>query len=226
MSTAAPDSNPQVRVVLRPLASPFALGFLALSGATLLSAGLALGWIPSSQQLQTGVLILIFAPIPQLVASIFGFLCRDPVAGTGMGIIAATWAARAAMLVLEPPNARSEALGTLLLIAAAAIAISAIEAASGKLVPALVMATVSAHFALTGLTQLFGGAGLRHASGVVGVVLAGIALYGAASLALEDLRRRTVLPTGRHAGGRAAMEDDLSEQVAHVATEAGVRRQL
>ncbi|HEU4976970.1 MAG TPA: hypothetical protein VFT50_17915 [Baekduia sp.] len=226
MSPPPPAADPRVRVVLRPLASPFALGFIALAGSALMSAGLDLRWIPGGEQTQVGILILVFTPVPQLVASVFGFLCRDPVAGTGMGIIAASWTARGITLLLTAPHAHSEVLGTLLLVSAAGIAISALEAASGKLVPALVMSTTATHFLLSALQQLAGGTGLRYASGIVGLALTGLALYAAASLALEDLRRKTVLPTGRRGLGRAAMDDDLDGQVADVATEAGVRRQL
>ena len=35
----------------------------------------------------------LFATVPlQLLASVVGFLCRDPVAATGMGILSGTWA--------------------------------------------------------------------------------------------------------------------------------------
>jgi succinate-acetate transporter protein len=213
-------------VVLRPLASPFALGFLALAGAALTTAGLDLGWIDGAQRWQVGLLVLVFAPVPQLTASILAFLCRDPVAGTGMGIVAAAWAARGAMLLLTPAGSWSDALGTLLLVVAAALALSAVEAAGGKLVPAAVMATTALDFLLTALAELAGADGLRHAAGVVGVALAGLALYAAASLALEDLRGRTVLPTGRRGSGRAALRQDLAAQAADVAGEAGVRREL
>ncbi len=39
----AADSLRAVRVVLRPIANPFALGFLGLAGATLTVSGLELG---------------------------------------------------------------------------------------------------------------------------------------------------------------------------------------
>ena len=38
------------RVVLRPLASPLPLGFLALAAATLLTSALQLGWLAPDQQ--------------------------------------------------------------------------------------------------------------------------------------------------------------------------------
>jgi hypothetical protein len=37
------------RIVLRPIASPLPLGFLALAGGTLLLSGLQLGWLAPAQ---------------------------------------------------------------------------------------------------------------------------------------------------------------------------------
>lgn len=224
--TATAPAEPQVRVVLRPLASPFALGFFALAAAALTTAGLDLGWIPATEQHQVGMLVLVFTPLPQLVASVLGFLSRDPVAGTGLGVLSATWAARGITLLTSPPGATSDALGTLLLVAAAAVGVSAAEAATGKLVPALVMGLAAVDFLLSALHELAGGAGLEHAAGIAGVVVAAVAVYAAGSLALEDLKHQTVLPTGRRGEGRLALEHDLAGQVSDVATEAGVRRQL
>jgi succinate-acetate transporter protein len=222
--TAPPPS--EVRVVLRPLASPFALGFLALAGAAIMTAGLHLGWVDGHDRLQVGILVLIFTPVPQLIASVFGFLCRDPVAGTGMAILAATWGVQGASYVMTPPGSTSHVLGTLLIFSAVAVALIALEAASGKLAPAAVLSFASLSFLLTGIYELAGGAGIRHAAGAVEIALTAIALYAASSMALEDLQRRTVLPTGRRGAGRLAMTEGLEGQLRHVANEAGVRSQL
>jgi hypothetical protein len=51
-------------------------------------------------------------------------------------------------------------------------------------------------------------------------------VYAAASLELEDERRRTLLPTLRRGAGADALTSDLADQVAQVAAEAGVRKPL
>ena len=75
------------RIVLRPIGDPLPLGFLALAGGTLLISGLQLGWLQESDSLDVARRVRL--PL-QLVASIFGFLARDVVAGTGMGVLAGT----------------------------------------------------------------------------------------------------------------------------------------
>ncbi|QEC48279.1 hypothetical protein FSW04_12345 [Baekduia soli] len=214
-----------VRIALRPISSPLGLGFLALAGAAVLASSLQLGWTPAGERGQVGLLVLVFTPVPQLLASVFGFLARDPVAATGMGVVAAGWTARGAVLLVSAAGSRSDALGTLELLIAAAVAISALEAAGGTAVVAAVMSLTALDFLLSGLQEL-GVGELATAVGVVGVALAAVALYAAAALALEDLRRRTVLPTGRRGGGRRALHGDLADQLEGVAHEAGVRRQL
>ena len=109
-------------MVLRPIASPLALGFAGLAGASPVTSGLELAWIASSEREQVGLLILLFAPPLQATASIFGFLGRDAVAATGMGILSATWLSIGAVLLATPSGSTSDALGTFLVVASAALA--------------------------------------------------------------------------------------------------------
>src|SRR5215208_3277706 len=80
-------------ITLRPLANPLPLGFLALAGGTFVVSGLQLGWVPEAQGKDVALILLAFVFPLQLVASVFGYLTRDVVAGTGMGILAGTWLA-------------------------------------------------------------------------------------------------------------------------------------
>jgi hypothetical protein len=48
------------RVVLRPLASPLPLGFLALAAATLLVSALQLGWLALDQQQPVALALIAF----------------------------------------------------------------------------------------------------------------------------------------------------------------------
>jgi succinate-acetate transporter protein len=234
MSTSSADTPashngdaPQVaRIFLRPIASPFALGFIALAVATVIASGTELGWIPSFQQHEAAILIIAFAPGLQLLASWVGFLARDAVAGTAMAVLSGTWLCVGLSLLLSTPGSHSPTLALLLFTAGAGILISAVIAMQNKLVPALVLLLAAARFALTGLSEWGYPAAWGHAAGWTGIALAVGALYGALSLELEAANRRTVLPTLRRGSGRLALEPRLDAQLDRVAAEPGVRAQL
>jgi succinate-acetate transporter protein len=214
------------RIVLRPIANPLPLGFLALAGGTLVLAGLQLGWLARSDSQQVALILLGFVFPLQLVACVFGFLGRDVVAGTGMGLLSGAWLSIALVGLLGGSAPTSDPLGLFLLLAAAAMCVPAAAAATGKLVPAAVLATTVVRFATAGLYELTGASGWKHATGIVGLALCAVAVYAAAALALEDARREPVLPLGRLGGGRAALAGGLAEQIERIEHEAGVRQQL
>jgi succinate-acetate transporter protein len=220
------DELAATRIFLRPIANPFPLGFLGLAGATLLLAGQDLNWLPPSQKFQVALIIMVFAPVLQLVACVFGFLGRDPVAATGMGILAVTWGLIGGVHWMSPPGSHSPALGTLLFLSATAILLSAAAAARGKIVPALVMTITACRWIATGLFEVSGYHPYQTAAGYVGCVLAFVAVYAAFAIELENVRHRAVLPVLRRHRGRTALEPYLSEQVKEVAAEPGVRNQL
>ncbi|MFL5880453.1 MAG: hypothetical protein ACJ782_10235, partial [Actinomycetota bacterium] len=62
--------------------------------------------------------------------------------------------------------------------------------------------------------------------GLVGLLLAALAMYAAWAFELEDTAKRTVLPTLRRGKGAQALHQGLLDQVAEVDHEAGVRQQL
>src|SRR5579875_2519042 len=173
------------RVFLRPIADPFALGFIGLAGDTVTVAGMELGWISHSDALHVGIIVLIFAPLLQVIACVFGFLGRDAVAATGMGMLAGTWAIIGAVMLTSKPGASSHALGTFLFLAGAGMLVSANTAAMSKLVPAIVMALTGLRFILTGIYQFIPTTSWKMAAGIVGLVLGFAAVYGAASLEIE-----------------------------------------
>jgi len=212
--------------MLRPIANPFALGLLGLAAATTVLSGHELHWIPPRQHMQMALIILLTAPALQLLASVFGFLARDAVAATGMGVLATSWAVIGAVHLASPPQGRSQALGTFLFVAGAGLVLSAITAAETKGLLALVMAVTAARFVITGVVEFVGGTDLEYVSGALGCVLAAVALYGAFAVELEGLEHRTVLPTFRRGRGREALESDLGGQIRTVAAEPGVRNQL
>src|SRR5438105_4119401 len=75
------------RIVLRPLANPLPLGFLALGAGTFVLAGLQLGWIAPTEGHAVALILLAFVFPLQFLASLLGYLTRDVIAGTGMGLL-------------------------------------------------------------------------------------------------------------------------------------------
>lgn len=185
------------RLDLVRLATPLPLGFLALAVGTLLLAGLQLGWVEQAEGDRVALMILAFVVPLQGLASILGFLTGDVGVGTGMGILSGTWAATALVTLDLPSGGTSDALGLFLVTAGATLLIPATVAASQALVPAAVMATAAVRFGLTGIAELTGSVAWRDAAGVVGVILAGLAVYAAAALALEAAAGHAVLPVLR-----------------------------
>ena len=222
---ASPNGEAQraTRIFLRPIANPFALGFIGLAVATIITSGTEMGWIPASQHHEAAVLIIAFAPALQLVASWLGFLARDAVAGTSMGVLSSTWLCIGLSLLLSRPGSHSHALSLLLFTAAAGILLSAATALQTKLVPGFVLLLAATRFTLTGLSEWGYGPAWGQAAGWTGIALAVSALYGALSLELESINR-PILPTLRRAEARRALEPHLD--VERVATEPGVRSQL
>jgi succinate-acetate transporter protein len=189
--------TPESRIMLRPLGNPLPLGFLALAAGTLLVSGLQLEWLQPTDGAQVALILIAFVFPLQLVASVLGFLARDVVAGTGMGILCGTWLSIALVILTGEPGATSDALGLFLLLAAVAMLVPAGAATTGKLVAAAVLTTTALRFATTGLYQLTAGDGWKAVAGVVGLILCALAVYAALAMALEDALGRTVLPLGR-----------------------------
>lgn len=225
-SPAPDEAMRATRIVLRPIANPFALGFIGLGGDTLVASGIELHWIPPSDHTHASIIIMVFAPTLQVIACVFGFLGRDAVAATGMGVLAVTWELIGLTLLTSPPGTYSTSLGILLFLSATGVLLSAAVAALSKWVPAIVMGLTGFRFLTAGLVQIFGRAPWDTISGALGCALAAAAVYGAISLEMEDIRRRTILPTGRHGAGELALEPYLSDQIGSVLNEAGVRKQL
>jgi uncharacterized protein len=196
-------STPEIpeRITLRPIASPAALGFLGLAGSTLTLAALQLGWVDKAEGSSVALILIGFTVPLQLLASIFGFLGRDGVIATGMGILFGTWLAMGLVFHSLQPGETSDALGVFLLAAGTAMLVPALSALYSKLVPALVLGTAALRLFLGGIQQLTGSDGWAKAAGVVGLFLFAFAVYAAFAAELEDVRGTAVLPLGRR--GRA-----------------------
>ncbi len=226
MTHREPDHPAQPRIVLRPLANPLPLGFLALAAGTLLLAGLQLGWLGAEEGQSVALALLAFVFPLQLLASIFGYLTRDVVAGTGMGVLCGTWLTISLVMLTSPEGSASDALGLFLLLAFVAMLVPASAASFGKLVPAAVLAGAALRFGVTGIYELTSNSTWEDLAGVVGLALCALALYAALAMALEDVRRHSVLPLLRRGSGRESMQGNFGDQIAGLEREAGVRKQL
>jgi succinate-acetate transporter protein len=214
------------RIVLRPIGSPLPLGVLALVPAGALMGVMQLGGIPVSETKTVALMLLGFVVPLQLIASVLSFLARDTIAGTGLGLFGGTWLATALALMSGQPGTRSHALGVFLLCVGGSMVVLVAGASFGKLGPALVMVVGAARFVISGLYELLGGTGLEHAGAVVGLVLAGVALYSALATEVEDVQGETKLPLGRRAMAAEALSGPFERQLERSEHEAGVRQQL
>lgn len=212
-------------IVLHPVGTPLPLGFLGLMVATLAVSALQLGWISPSEGHHVALAVLGFTVPAQLMASVMGFRARDPVAGTGMGVLAGTWAGTALILLTSAPGAFVPGLGVLLVGASISMLVPTV-AATTKLVAAVVMGLSSLRFLLTGVTHLTSSSGWQTLAGWTGVLLAVVAFYAALGFELEDARHAPVLPLARRGRGARAVEGGLQDQLETLEHEAGVRSQL
>lgn len=223
---AREELTSRTRVTLRPIAGPLALGFFGLAAATFVMSGLQLGWVDSTEGKQVALCILAFTVPLQFTASLLGFLARDGVAATGMGVLAGVWAVIGVITFSANPGSTSDALGLFLLVAGVAMWAPASAAFASKLVPALVLSIAGLRFLVTGVYQLTSNEAWEDTAGVIGLLLAAFAIYAAYAAELEDVLKRPVLPLGRRGRGKSAISGTYAEQIANVAHEPGVRQQL
>jgi uncharacterized protein len=214
------------RIVLRPIASPLPLGFLGLVVGSLLISALQLHWVAATQRHELAIGLLAFTVPVQLIACLYGFLCRDVVASTGLGVLGGTWATLGVSLLTSPSGTTDPGLGIMLVVAAGALLVPATAALTSKVVAALVLMLAAARFAITGGYELTGAAVWQYASGVCGIVVAGVAVYAALAAEVDSATRRSLLPMLRPAHGQRAISGRLPEQVETLGREAGVREQL
>lgn len=200
------------RVVLRPVATPLPLGMLGLVVASSTYAAVQLGWVPSGQSSTAGLAALFFAVPLQLLAAAIGFATRDSVAATGLALQAGLWALTGLTTLTSPPGSTNEVFGVGLIAIAAALLVPVLSAGS-KPAAAVVFLTTALHSAALAGYELSASTAWRTTAGVIGLVLAGLALYAALAFELEGAYQRRILPIGRRS---SAVERG----------EPGVRRQL
>lgn len=213
-------------MILRPLANPLSLGFLGAFFASMLLVGNELNWVPLRESHKLALGILLFTVPLQFISCIYGFLARDTVCATGIGVQAGMWAMIGVDRLFSRPGSTTAALGLMLVLGALAVVMPAIGAASSKVLAAGVMFATAVRWAITAGYEFSGGPAWKTASGAVGILLAVVALYASLAFEIENQRRSALLPTFRVGEGRKALDAPLRMQVDQVANEAGVRKQL
>jgi uncharacterized protein len=217
-----PESPPST-IFLRPIGSPLTVGMSGLAIASLVMSGLELGWIATNQSVQLGLVMLAVPFVLQLVACVFSYLARDGAAGACLGVLSTTWLG-IGLIHIVSPGATSGALGLLLLSAGGVLAMSAVAVFAGKLLPGAVFVLAAARFALTGIYELSSNDTWQNASGIVGLVVCGLAVYSVLAFELEGQQRRPVLPTFRRRRGELSVTGSWNGQLDGIEHEAGVRQ--
>jgi succinate-acetate transporter protein len=158
---------------------------------------------------------------------IFAFLARDTLSATTLALFTTSWLALGLSNLNAPPGSTSVTLGVYLFGFATAAGILALLSLMGKPFFTLLLSVAVARMVLDGLYEVgaVGKHGL-HAAGWCGLVLAGLAMYGGAALAIEDARQGAVLPLFRRGEARGAFERSYEEHLQRLESEPGVRPQL
>jgi succinate-acetate transporter protein len=225
--TADTDSAArQVRIVLRPVASPLPLAFAAFGIGSCVFALQQLGVIAVAETPSVNLLLVVFLAPLQLIAAIYAFWSRETLAATGLALLALSWPASFAVSQGLAPGATSPVLGCFYVTIAGFLLLLSAPGLVGKPLIGSLIVVAAARFLLSGLFQLTDTIGIERAAGVLGLVITAIGAYGALALGLEDVKHQTVLPVGRRGEAKLAFEGDLGAQMEPLQHEAGVRRQL
>jgi succinate-acetate transporter protein len=188
------ELHPQVRIVLRPLASPLPLGFFGFAIGTVLLAAFELNWIPPAQSLGLIVIILAFSAPLELMSSILGFLMRDAGAAVSMGVFGSGWVALSLFYLFYGPEAHAAVVAIYLFTEALVIFAIAIASLSGKPLLSLVLALAGIRFILSACWHLGASDDLKFAAGAIGLLLGALAIYAGLAFLLEEVKHKPVLP--------------------------------
>jgi len=213
-------------IMLRPIASPQPLGFLAFAVGMVLTAMLSLGVVPGADGHQVAVLLLTFTGPLQLLAAVFAFLARDVGAGTAFGLFGGTWVSTGTTQLMAPEGSSSPVTAVFFAALALVALLLAVGARPGRPALTVLLVLSAVRLVVLAVYEATGSSALDRAAGVVGSVIALASLYGALALLLEDGEGRLVLPTGRRGRARESFEGDVEAQLAGLESEAGVRNQL
>lgn len=214
-------------IVLRAYASPLPLGLFAFAVGNVLLAVSHLGGFSPADVRVVMVMLATFIALPQFLAAVLGFLTREPLVATLLGLLAVTWPTDA--VVQQYTGATTSApRGALFLALAGVLVLLALPGLTSKPLFSVVLFAAALRFAAGGVYDLTASTTWMRVSGIVAILVAVLAAYLATALVIEDVRHRTVLPVGRLGGteSRSAMEAGLATQARSLPQEAGVRAQL
>jgi len=127
-ATPTRSASDDTRVFVRPLGTPLPLGFLGLFVSTFAFAATQTGWVSELEGSKAALAAIAVTSPTQLLASVFGFLARDAVAGTGMGILAGTWALIGLVTLSSPAGSTSAEFGVALIGCGIAMVVPALAA--------------------------------------------------------------------------------------------------
>lgn len=218
------DGIDGIRVMLRPVGSPLTIGMAGLLVASLVQSGLDLRWIAADQRHDVGLILVSVPFVAQLLATVFCFLARDGATGAATGVLSVSWLGLGLVHLNSAPGSRSGALGLMLVASGAVLILSGGAVAVAKPLPGAVFALAGVRFALSGVDQLGAASPWRHAAGIVGLVLVGLAAYCVIAFELEGQAHRPLLPTLRRGSGRLPANVGSHGPVGAVEAEPGVRR--
>src|SRR4051794_17206629 len=172
-----------VRVFLRPVGTPIAIGLGAITIGTVMLSALQFGWIAGAQQQHAVAYVALAAAFPlELLAAIFALLARDALVGTGLAVFSSVWSVTGLTLLSGPPGATNDALGIFLLTGAALLALLLVSAGRTRLVFGAIIISGCARLCVTGLYEIKGTDGLKEAAAILGMVLAAACAYGIVAL--------------------------------------------
>ena len=216
-----PDLPPST-VFLRPIGSPLTVGLSGLAIASLVESGLDLGWIAKSQTPQVGLVMLAVPFILQLIACVFSYLARDGATGACVGVLSTTWLG-IGLISITSGSSTSGALGLLLVASGGLLGVSATATGMAKPLAGLVFVAAALRFEFSGVYELSSNGWWKDASGILGLVVCGLAAYSVLAFELEGQKRQPVLPTFRRGRGERSVRGGWNAQLDGIVHEAGVR---
>jgi succinate-acetate transporter protein len=215
--------EPRAEIFLRPIGLPLTVGMSGLAIASFVESGLSLHWIPASQAVYVGLVLISVPFVLQLTASVFSYLARDGAAGAALGVVATTWLAIGLIRVVSHSTRPSGALGLLLIASGVVLSLSSVAIGVGKPLVGLVFLLTAARFGADAVHQLSGVSFWQDLAGIIGLVVAGAAAYCVLAFELEGQEHRPVLPTFRRGQAREALLGPEASRVDRVSSEPGVR---
>lgn len=215
-----------VQIVLRPYASSIPLASFAFATGNALYGAYLLHWIPGSETRLLAYMLLGFVAPLEIGPSFMAFLARDSGGATAFGIFGAAWVVQGLGLLGGPPPAISHATAGFLFCLAVCLVMLAIVTFKGKPLLGVVLTVAIVRTSGAAAVALTGGEWLTKATAWCGLLLAVLAFYSGIAFLEEDVTQRLSPLTFRTGEAKAALEEQLEDQVSAIEKEAGVRKQL